>query len=298
MAQMREYEQLHEKKIHSDSFFPYNTYICTIPLDFTRVPPHWHDDVELIVIQSGQGIVNVDTISYGVKAGDIIVVRPGQIHSIYQAGGYIMEYENIIFQPTLLNTAASDLCTGQFFDSYLNRKYELPVLLDSAVKNYKELNECIQQIDQYCHKTPINYQMMIKSYLYQFFYLFAQGEESLVVSENRKNLGKIKQVIRYVETHYSEEITIELVAKELGFSSSHFMKFFKKNMHVTFTSYLNDYRLNRGSELLKDTDYPIAEIMERVGYNNLSYFNRQFKEYFQMTPREYRKNQNTTIVVK
>lgn len=289
MAEKLKYEVLQEIKEHSDAFFPYNTYICTIPLDFTRVSPHWHDDVEIIVIKSGQGIVNVDAVSYQVKAGEIVVVRPGQIHAIYQEKGYQMEYENIIFKVKLLYSNTSDLCTIQFFESYFNLKYDLPVHIHEKTKNSNQLRGCIEKIDQYCEDTPIHYQMMIKSCLYQFFFLFAQGQEQLILSENHKSIGKIKNVISYVEKYYMEDITIDVIARELGFSESHFMKFFKKNMHVTFTTYLNDYRLEKAGNLLTTTDSSIVEIMGKVGFNNLSYFNRIFKEYYQMTPRGYRK---------
>ncbi len=289
MTEKMEYEVLQETKEHSDAFFPYNTYICTIPLDFTRVPPHWHDDVEIIVIKSGQGIVNVDAVSYQVKAGEIVVVRPGQIHAIYQDKGYQMEYENIIFKETLLYSKTSDLCTVQFFESYFNLKYDLPVHIHEKARNSNQLRDCIEKIDQYSKDTPIHYQMVIKSYLYQFFFLFAQDQGQLILSENHKSIGKIKKAIAYVEKYYMEDITIDVVAKELGFSESHFMKFFKKNMHVTFTTYLNDYRLEKAGKLLSTTDSTIVEIMGKVGFNNLSYFNRIFKEYYQMTPREYRK---------
>lgn len=287
--QNREYEKLQERKSHSDVFFPYNTYLCTIPLDFVRVPPHWHDDVEFIVIKSGRGIVSVDTVSYYVKAEEMIIVRPGQIHAIYQEENHTMEYENIIFKTNLLYTASSDLCTFEFFESYFRLKYEAPVHICSSVENGALMRECIEKIDTCCIEIPSGYQIMIKSYLYQFFSLLMQTQKGSVVQEHSKRLEKIKRVICYVEEHYTGAITVASVSKEVGFSDSHFMKFFKQNMHITFTCYLNDYRLNKASERLLATEDTVVAIMESVGFNNLSYFNRLFKAYFQMTPREYRK---------
>ena len=104
-----EYESLHETKKHVSPQFPYNTYLCSIPLDFAQVPPHWHRDVELIVIKKGSGMIAVEMEPQQVHAGDIILVRPGQIHSISTSGDNTMEYENIIFQTELLYCAASDL---------------------------------------------------------------------------------------------------------------------------------------------------------------------------------------------
>ena len=94
-------EQYHEKKRHTEDQFPYNTYLCTIPDDFTEVPVHWHEEAELIVIQKGSGTVFVDLTHYHVTAGDIIIVLPGHLHAIREISGQKMEYENIIFHPNL-----------------------------------------------------------------------------------------------------------------------------------------------------------------------------------------------------
>lgn len=94
--QIPEYENYHETKSHSTPDFPYNAYICSIPLDFEKVPLHWHDEVEIIYIKKGRGRITLDFTSLYVEAGDIIIVSPGQLHAIGPAE-YSMEYENIIF---------------------------------------------------------------------------------------------------------------------------------------------------------------------------------------------------------
>ncbi len=58
--QINNYQNYHETKQHTTAEFPYNTYPCSIPLDFTRVPLHWHDELELIVIKKGHGLISVD----------------------------------------------------------------------------------------------------------------------------------------------------------------------------------------------------------------------------------------------
>ena len=59
-----QYKIYHENKIHTPDDFPYNTYLCSIPLDFQSVNLHWHDEVEIIVIKKGSGIVSVDLTTY------------------------------------------------------------------------------------------------------------------------------------------------------------------------------------------------------------------------------------------
>ena len=92
-----EFQTYKEQKSHTTDEFPYNTYLCTIPLDFPSVPIHWHEEIELIVIQKGKGLVTLDFIEYEVEAGNTIIVLPGHLHSIREISGARMEYENIIF---------------------------------------------------------------------------------------------------------------------------------------------------------------------------------------------------------
>ena len=111
---LSEYQNYHETKSHTASEFPYNTYLCSIPLDFTLVPLHWHAELEIVVIKKGTGLISVDFEKRTVSSGDIVFIRPGQLHSIEQNGARKMEYENIILKPELLISGEADLCARQF----------------------------------------------------------------------------------------------------------------------------------------------------------------------------------------
>ena len=58
---MDQYQGYHETKVHTSEDFPYNTFPCTIPLDFTSVPLHWHNTAEIIVVKKGSGIIGLST---------------------------------------------------------------------------------------------------------------------------------------------------------------------------------------------------------------------------------------------
>ena len=99
----------------------------------------------------------------------------------------------------------------------------------------------------------------------------------------------MKLIIKYVENNYSENISIDDMARLCDFSQSHFMKFFKSNMEVSFIEYLNNYRLTMAARLLISSTSPIIAISMESGFDNLSYFNRLFKKKYEMTPSEYRR---------
>ena len=109
-----EYENYHEDKTHVELTFPYNTYLCSIPLDFSGVPLHWHDDMELIYIKKGCGHISVDFKEYHVTAPSLVLILPGQLHSIDQYMDESMEYENIIFSMSMLLTGKYDYTKEDF----------------------------------------------------------------------------------------------------------------------------------------------------------------------------------------
>ncbi len=285
-----EYENYQEKKSHENRGFPYNTYLCSIPLDFATVPLHWHDEMEIIYIKKGCGTIMVDFETYEVYAGTLVLILPGQLHSISQHENDSMEYENIIFHPNILLSKQTDDCTKDFFLPLLLNETALPALITPSLKNYEEIASCIDEADEICKIYPKAYQFALKSQLFRFFYLlFSACNDTSGLPKKRRTLDKMKQIIKYIECNYMEKITIADMSREIGLSRSYFMKYFKNTMGTSFIEYLNEYRLTMASRLLLSSDSSILDIASEVGFDNLSYFNRLFKKRFGTTPSNYRK---------
>lgn len=288
-----EYENYQEKKSHGDLLFPYTTYICSIPLDFYNVPMHWHEEMELIYIKKGTGLVSIDFELHQVSAGSICLVLPGQLHEISQFENESMEYENIIFHPNILYSRQTDDCSRDFFKPLLTGKLLLPSIYTPKSIAYEDIAACIDGADEICKQYPTAYQFGLKSQLFGlFFQLFGHyGKESSAKHESTKqrSLEKLKQILKYLENHYMEKLTIADIAEEAGLSQSHFMKYFKTTMGTSFIEYLNSYRLTMAARLLLSSDSTILAISEEVGFDNLSNFNRLFRKKYNTTPSNYRK---------
>lgn len=110
---------------------------------------------------------------------------------------------------------------------------------------------------------------------------YQQSEE-----EERKPIRIAKQ---YMQNHYMEPITLELVADKVGFNSSYFSSFFKKETGEGFADYLIRLRMEKAKELLKDTKDTVKEICEKVGYSDVKHFTSMFRKYTGLKPGEYRK---------
>lgn len=312
-----EYENYHEDKTHGDMGFPYNTYLCSIPLDFPCVPLHWHDELELIYVKKGMGRITVDFRSFHVKAPAIALILPGQLHSIEKEPDASMErsnilrenvvhesmkhdnvvrenmeYENIIFHPNMLLPKQADMSSTEFLLPLLAGTITVPSVFTPACPYYADISAPIDACDEICKTKPQGYELYIKGQLYLFFFLLNNRCRNLASpTGNEKTLEKMKIILKYVENHYAEKITVKDAAEALGFSESHFMRYFKDAMGTPFIEYLKDYRLTMASRLLTASDSSILNIAAETGFDSLSYFNRAFKAKYHMTPNQFRHTQ-------
>lgn len=283
------YENYHEHKTHGDMEFPYNTYLCSIPLDFPRVPLHWHDEMELIYVKRGRGLLTVDFKSHKVKAPAIALILPGQLHSIEQLDGDVMEYENIIFHPHMLMAKQTDACSTRFLLPLMSGKITVPTVFTPVYPYYQDLAAPIDACDEINRTKPQGYELYIKSQLYQFLFVLNNRCRNLSAAKVSRNaLERMKIILKYVENNYRERITVADAAALVDFSESHFMRYFKETMGTSFIDYLKDYRLTMASRLLTSSDSAILDIAAEVGFDNLSYFNRAFKAKYNMTPSQFR----------
>ena len=201
-----------------------------------------------------------------------------------------MEYENIIFHPNMLLPRQNDVTATDFLLPLLHGTLNVPTLYTPQDPYYDEIIAGIDACDEISKTKPRGFELYIKSQLYLFFYMLSSRchDANRTKNSNRKTLDKMKIILKYIENHYMDKITIAQIASEVQFSESHFMRYFKETMGTTFTDYLKDYRLTMAARLLTTSDSTVLAIAEETGFENLSYFNRSFKKKYALTPRQFR----------
>ena len=107
-------------------------------------------------------------------------------------------------------------------------------------------------------------------------------------TENPKR-KRIQIFLKYIEKHYSEQITLDTLANAAHVSKSECLRCFKDNLQTTPYQYLIDYRIYMATILLKNTELSIGDVADNVGFDQFSNFTKCFKERIKYTPREYRK---------
>lgn len=285
-----QYGSYREQKKHTPDDFPYNTYLCTIPLDFASVKIHWHEEVELIIVKKGEGKISVDLEEYDVKAGDIVFVPSGKLHSIGQKDGMSMEYENIIFKSSLLYSEGEDLCRKSYIDPICGGEIPTAAHIHGRLSCHGSISELVSRMDRLCGERKRGYQLAVKGCLFQIMYLLlTEGGAEERCKTNERSLTKLKIILSYIEKNYHKQITVEEISGCCFYSKSYFMRFFKETMGISFVEYLNNYRLDAAAKMLLSSGENILNIASECGFDNLSYFNRRFKKRFDMTPGEYRR---------
>jgi len=99
----------------------------------------------------------------------------------------------------------------------------------------------------------------------------------------------IRVAKNYVLQHFSEPITLEDVCAATGFSVSYFSKLFKKESGEGFSKYLARVRIDRAKELLRETNLPVTEVCDMVGYSDIKHFTGMFKKMTSLSPGQYRR---------
>ncbi len=108
---------------------------------------------------------------------------------------------------------------------------------------------------------------------------------------NYKNMRLLlRDAVDYLKANYARPVTLNEVAEHLYISTSYLSRMFKKELNINFVDYLNEIRIERAKELLKDARYKTYEAAGAVGISDPHYFSKLFKRYVGQTPTEYRES--------
>ncbi|MFR4895518.1 MAG: helix-turn-helix transcriptional regulator [Blautia hansenii] len=102
------------------------------------------------------------------------------------------------------------------------------------------------------------------------------------------NQERLKEILLYVEEHYSHSISLEEISAHFGLNREYFCRFFKKNVGLNFSRHVNLVRLSHIHFELLTTNDPIMEIIDRNGFTNYKLFHKLFREIYGCTPRDLR----------
>lgn len=285
------FDHFHEDKVHGTALRPFAKYTTVISDKMPQIPAHWHEEMEIVKVQSGTGSVCIDDKWFSVHEGDILFVNPRILHSFAQYKRETMVTDTILFNPRILESTDADACTIKYLAPIINGQYLVTRIVRTQHRDYHVFDQNMTTIFQAYNDGIPGWEMAVKANLFWVFYHLYRlrlVHKSQKIDEDRES-ESVKPALDYIKENYAEDMSVSKLAMMCGYSDTYFMKLFKKTTGITCVDYLNGIRLGQAANHLLATASSIIDIAFAVGYNNVSYFNRQFKAVYNMTPKEYRK---------
>jgi len=110
-----------------------------------------------------------------------------------------------------------------------------------------------------------------------------------VLTSTTSDQNRINKVIDYLMMHYQKDIVLDEVANLVNLNKSSFCRYFKSRTSKTYSEFLNEIRVAHACKLLAENNMSVSEICYETGYNNISHFNRKFKQITGLTASDYAK---------
>lgn len=240
--------------------------------DSKHFPPHLHDALELIYVTNGSLELGVGQEFYHMEKGDFAIVFPNMIHH-YQV--FSSDVSRAFYLMPLVSLS------GQFRDELQKLCPEDPVIKEANV--HPDIPDAIMHLYKDSSRNPIVEQAYIQIILARSMPCFRLVEKSNFGSDDI-----IYKTVSYIAGHFKDEVTLDMMAKDLGVSKYIISRVFSSVFHKNFNQYVNEQRLNYVCSLLECTDRSITDIGLDAGFQSQRTFNRAFQETYKMTPREYR----------
>lgn len=252
-----------------------------------NVELHSHDFTQITYILSGKQKVMMDDQVYEISSGDLVMVNPGVKHCfmifdekdpalVFRAGFSDFHFKNMPPNHVVFPDGNQIVHTsGQL------RQDLTGICLDMVAERYSN------QAGQY---------FMQKSYLIQLLLLLIRNIVVIPVQKQNSRQFEsyhksyvVREIQNYLNEHYAEKISLDLIAKNMYLSSAYISKIFKEEVGEAPINYLIQLRLEKAKEkLVQEEHASIKSISTSVGYDDMYYFSKLFKKYYGVSPLHYR----------
>jgi AraC-like DNA-binding protein/quercetin dioxygenase-like cupin family protein len=279
--------------IDFDPVFPITSSLFSFKHDFT-LTPNYHDYLEIGYIVEGKGFLNTGNKKCPINKNDIIIIGNHELHTWTKLKNEGFTILVVFFLPELIYKVGGSEIDLDYLKPFFLRNECFSNIIHPIKNNHREIRDGIDKIHYLLQKKSGNYRIDVKTNLINILWKISNYSEynnlkpSEEYSKKIEDINKLREVLAFIQTEYHNNITLEVISKKANFSSCYFCKFFKRVIGCTFTKYLLSIRIDKAKELLLTENINITAIAYRVGFENLSYFFRKFKELTGLSPKEFR----------
>lgn len=238
--------------------------------------PHTHSCTELFYVIGGEGQFRIENQIYPVGTNDLIIVNPHVEHTELSLNTAPLEY--IVLGIEGLELSIADDSDNQFcIVNFQNKKETLLFYLQNMMK-------------EVANKTP-GHEIICQNLMeILVVHLTRQTNYSTTLAPIKSRASRlVVSVHRYIDTHYKENINLDMLAEINHVSKYYMVHAFTEEYGIAPINYMISCRIEEARQLLKTTDYSQAVISRMLGFSSPSYFSQAFRKIEKKSPTEYRK---------
>lgn len=257
------------------------------------VPWHWHEEWEAVLITEGSCLVAAGNRKATLHAGEGFFIHSGVLHGCWDTESSGCRFHSLVFHPRLVGGSLDSVFHQQFVQPLLDHGQPEMILLKSDIPWQKQALEAIEGAWQHCACETEGFPFLVRNELSRLVFLLyshLSPAEAHISRAQLRNAQRIKTMLSWIHTHFSQELDMASIAASASVSESECLRCFRSTVGITPIQYLKQYRLQQAARLLTETPHKISDIAVSCGFQDMSYFTRAFREQTGSTPSQYRKN--------
>ena len=243
------------------------------------------------VYESGTVTFWIGEDQFKLSEGDGIFINTKVLHRLYSPSKALIP--NFVFMPSFIAAC----------DSFIYQKYILPVISSSLSFLIFHKEVCwqaraltvMQQIIS-AQDSAASKELITVSLLQNLWQEIFENADIPSPEEHKdhssSSQARLQLMMQFIHLNYSQNISLDDIAREAMVSKSTALNLFRKYLHITPVNYLINYRLKQASQLLSKTEKKIHLISSETGFHNVEYFCKIFKKRYNFTPTEYREQKH------
>lgn len=234
-----------------------------------------HSYWELTYVDKGELLTTIDGVSYHLKQGDLIFYAPMQFHTQSTFEKISSSYLTINFK---MNFNHADLLCNKIFSLKRDSYFIVTKLIEELSNDNLYSND------------------LSLCYLKQLIIQMLRLDNSHFHSKPTTNMQQtyenelLNDILLYIDDNIYEKISVSTLCDHFCISTSMLHSLFRKNMNNTAKNYINELKLSKSKELIRNSTHTLSEISEMLGFSSIHYFSKKFKSYFNISPTEYSKS--------
>lgn len=288
-CEVRATQQGRELAQHGTAWFPLAAYQEDLTCFY--VPWHWHDDFEYILAARGTVTVGVGKSRLYLHQGQGVLINCGGLHEVETVPTGPSLLRSLVFHPRLVG--GMDTVFWQKLVSPLQAPgAPAYVLLDAAVPWQAQALECFRDAWQAVSTDAMDYENWARYRICTALRLVNQhcaACTDTISQQEQVASRRMKRMLRFIEEHYVEELTVARIADSVALSESACLRSFRQMLGLTPIQYVKQYRIEKAAEMLLTTRLKAGEIGAACGFSDMSYFTKSFREAKHCTPKEYQR---------